>query len=350
MPRMSSGAHGDLLRDVLRDVSRSFHLTLRVLPGSIRTPISLAYLLARAADSIADTAALDPTQRLDRLLEFRNLVTGHARAPADELVQAVAAASGPGAASPAEMVLLRRLPECLELLRGLDAPDRVRVGEVVAQLTVGMELDLRRFPSDGVVRALGTFDDLEDYTYHVAGCVGPFWTRMCVAHIPSFREWDVEGMCELGIRFGKALQWTNVLRDLPRDLQNGRCYLPLQELTPLGIKPAELGDPSSYARVRPLYQRCLDHALGHYRAAWRYTMAIPRSCVRVRLACVIPIWIGLETLALLRRAPNPLDPSQRIRITRGRVKRIVIAGALRVWSNDWLDDHHQRLARAVTGS
>ena len=45
----------ELLTDLLKGVSRSFYLTLRVLPGRIRPQIGLAYLLARATDTLADT-------------------------------------------------------------------------------------------------------------------------------------------------------------------------------------------------------------------------------------------------------------------------------------------------------
>src|SRR5205814_2942737 len=45
-----------------------------------------------------------------------------------------------------------------------------------------------------------------------------------------------------GVRFGKALQMTNVLRDVPRDLGAGRCYLPARDLAALGLTPADLFD------------------------------------------------------------------------------------------------------------
>jgi farnesyl-diphosphate farnesyltransferase len=60
-----------LLGPLLKGVSRSFYLTLRVLPAGMRDPVGLAYLLARAADTIADTALLSPEKRLEFLLAFR---------------------------------------------------------------------------------------------------------------------------------------------------------------------------------------------------------------------------------------------------------------------------------------
>ena len=63
-----------LLTDTLRGVSRAFYLTLRVLPQDLRAPIGLAYLLARAADTISDTTLLPPSARLFHLRALRALL------------------------------------------------------------------------------------------------------------------------------------------------------------------------------------------------------------------------------------------------------------------------------------
>ena len=65
-----------LLGPLLKGVSRSFYLTLRVLPVGMRDPIGLAYLLARAADTIADTSLISPEQRLAMLLSLRDQING----------------------------------------------------------------------------------------------------------------------------------------------------------------------------------------------------------------------------------------------------------------------------------
>src|ERR1700760_3969843 len=55
---------------LLRGVSRSFYLSVRFLPGRIRTAIALGYLLARASDTIADTNQLPPAERIDLLVHL----------------------------------------------------------------------------------------------------------------------------------------------------------------------------------------------------------------------------------------------------------------------------------------
>ncbi len=74
-----------------------------------------------------------------------------------------------------------------------------------------------------------------------------------------------------GIRFGKGLQLVNILRDLPADLKNGRCYLPMEELAEVGLAPEDLLQPANECKLRPLYNHYLDVAESHLAAGWNYT-------------------------------------------------------------------------------
>jgi len=343
----------DLLRGLLKDVSRSFYLTLRVLPRPIRPQMGLAYLLARAADSIADTDLLAPAERIEKLRLFKQALLSRNPELIDSIQDSLDAMRGKKfvTESSAEEALLRRLPECFRMFLTMTSDDAARIVEVLKELIGGMELDLHRFPADGVLRSLETFDELEQYTYSAAGCVGLFWTRMCCAHLPAFQPWHVkmDHMQMLGVSFGKALQWTNVLRDLPRDLAQGRCYLPARDLRDAGVAPYQLRDATQYPRVEGLYHHYLNHTLEHYRAAWEYTISIPKEARRVRLACIWPIWIGLETLAALRVASNPLDARFRIKISRERVYGIMLRSFFTAGSETMLDEHQHWLVKAAQG-
>ena len=70
-----------LLTDLLKAVSRSFYLTMRVLPGGVRPQIGLAYLLARTTDTIADTELVPVEKRLRALGELRGRILGERAAP-----------------------------------------------------------------------------------------------------------------------------------------------------------------------------------------------------------------------------------------------------------------------------
>jgi len=335
---------GDLLGPLLRQVSRSFYLSLAVLPRSLREPIGLAYLLARAADTIADTRLIPRDDRLGHLEILR-------KAGAGELVdvRTLARACAPLQTHAAERRLLERVGEALARIEALPPADRHEVRAVLATLTSGMIFDLIRFPGEDTkgLAAIETLEDLDHYVYLVAGCVGPFWTALHIAHRPRLSDWPLREMSEQGVSFGKALQLTNVLRDVPGDLAHGRCYLPARELAALGLGPRDLLEPSGAARARPLYRRLLGLALEHYNVAWDYTLAIPRLEWRMRLACTWPLLIGLATLAALTAHPNPLGATAPIKIPRRAVRALLARSAFTVWSNRALAAHAARVRATI---
>ncbi|AYZ01915.1 squalene/phytoene synthase family protein [Burkholderia multivorans] len=321
-----------LLGDLLKNVSRSFYLTLRVLPDGMREPVGLAYLLARAADTIADTALVVPERRAALLNALRDeierLGDGVALSAALDDVTRMQTDSH-------EHVLLGSMQPMLALLRAQRDADRTSIRKVVATLTSGMEFDLRTFPDEqsGQLAVLPTRDVLDRYTYLVAGCVGEFWTDMTAMHTRAARGWDVPAMRERGIRFGKALQMTNILRDCAKDLRIGRCYLPEDVLAAHGLRAADLLAPDAYPRARGVLFDLLRVALEQYRDACAYTVAIPRRFVRLRLACLWPILIGLETLELLAGNDGWLDPAKPAKVPRKRIYRIMASSLAFVGSN-----------------
>ena len=324
-----------LLTALLRDVSRSFYLTLRVLPSRVRPQIGLAYLLARATDTIADTKIVPVDQRVEALERLRSFIAGQSLAPPDmtrfqpECEYSKGHRGQPpspdGAASTAERLLLSRIGEAAALMHRFSTEDQGLVQAVLDTITSGQLLDLERFArvAPGQVMALRNEVELDDYLYRVAGCVGEFWTRICRAHLFPRADVDESFLLERGIRFGKGLQLTNILRDLSRDLQQGRCYLPMAQLRARGIAPADLLNPHFEQRFRPVFDRHCRIAIAHLRAGWAYTNHIPRSCVRVRLACAWPILIGKRTLERVCEGPV-LSAGCSTKISRKEVRRILM--------------------------
>ena len=338
------------LDPILRGVSRSIFLTLRVAPRAVRKQLGVAYLFCRAADTIADTRLLSRDSRLDHLQRFR--AQFEAEAPRKEELERIASEVGAPQAIPEEKALLLRLEECFAAHGGFDDHDRALVRKLVTTLTRGMEMDLLSFPPEesGEIKALEKEEDLDLYTYYVAGCVGEFWTELQVAHIPALSSWRVPRMRELGVRFGKGLQLTNILRDVDRDLSMGRCYFPRPRLEAACVSPEELKAGRGRERLKPVLDEYLELALDHYRAGWEYTLAIPRRVPRMRLACAWPLLIGLPTLALLARAPDPYAPGTFHRIPQKTVWWILWQSTLRVFSNRAMDRLYRRMEREVSGN
>lgn len=312
-----------LLKELLKATSRSFYLTLRVLPARVRPQIGLAYLLARTTDTIADTEIVLLAQRLDALQQLRQRILGKSSAPLNfgGLAQQQAL--------PAERLLLEKVEASLALLQKLSPADLQRVRSVLDIIIGGQQLDLERFAGASAenIIALKSAIELDDYTYRVAGCVGEFWTQVCRAHLFPRAELEDAQLFGDSIRFGKGLQLVNILRDLPADLRKGRCYLPSLEVDQAGLMPSVLLSPVNESRFRPFYHRYLDLAESHLQAGWNYTRSLPRGQMRVRLACAWPILIGAKTIGRLRAA-NVLELRQGVKISRGEVRGILLRSAL----------------------
>ena len=312
---------------VLKQVSRSFYATIWILPRAVRFQIGLAYLLARTTDTIADTDLIPVEERLSALRKFRERLADKG-APRLDLRQFAEARSADipvgSSASAAEREIVLRVEEFLGCFDQVSAADQELIRSVLTTIISGQELDLRRFANAAHIVALPDEVALDDYTYRVAGCVGEFWSRLCRAHLFPNHPLDETTFVSKGVRFGKGLQLVNVLRDLPADLRQGRCYLPANRLAALGVQPSDLLEAAVYERVQSFYNSLLGLAAGHLEAGWEYTNMLPRRCVRLRLACAWPILIGFATLSKLRRG-NVLDGSRRIKISRAEVRRLIAA-------------------------
>ena len=124
----------------------------------------------------------------------------------------------------------------------------------------GQSLDLERFANaaEGQIVALADDVELDDYAYRVAGSVGEFWTRMTLDHLFEADAETEVAMFEKGVRFGKALQLINILRDIPADLRMGRCYIPSNSLSDIGMEPMDLLDAENMGHFKPLFDSCID--------------------------------------------------------------------------------------------
>jgi farnesyl-diphosphate farnesyltransferase len=239
-------SHGPLLRSV----SRSFYLSIRILPARLREPIALAYLLARTTDTVADTARISGALRAKTLQTLSNAIQGNA---ARGSIVDLAASFAPLQEDTAQRTLVESLPRSLKWLERLSTDDRDDIRVVLEKITRGQTLDLQYFDDPANIRALATAADLDEYTFLVAGCVGEFWTRLCFRHLPKFAELDEQEMLDLGKRYGMGLQLINILRDAGSDLRAGRCYFPEDELAAVHMRAAQIvREPD---RFQPIYQK-----------------------------------------------------------------------------------------------
>lgn len=298
----------ELGKQILKGVSRSFYLTLRTLPAPMRDGASLGYLLARISDTIADTSGTPAEERLDLLGGFASSVGEGRGLPVwpQSLLEG---------AEPEERLLLERAGEILLWLRRIDPAEAVLIREVVGTIISGQSLDLTRFAhaSSGNPVTLADGASLEDYAWRVAGCVGAFWTKLGFLTMgQGYSRAPEEELLQRGIAYGKGLQLVNILRDLPRDLEAGRCYLPVN-------------DPGNRDELMQAFRRWHRQACGWVDDGIAYAATLgPR---RLRIATVLPALIAEETLEMLSDASWE-TLRKRVKVPRYRIYRLLAEAVL----------------------
>ena len=291
----------DLGKGVLKGVSRSFYLTIRLLPRLMREPISLGYLLARASDTIADTEQVPAELREFCLGKFKPALTD--KAIRAELVELISTSFVEYQTNEKEQLLLERLDDVFhwyDSVRGW-AWDAIAV--VLDHICRGQMNDIRHFAINHHPH-LESAKDLETYCFQVAGSVGEFWSEVGYQSNHRFSRLERSELDEMGGDYGIGLQLVNILRDLPEDFHNGRCYLPVANAE--NKEEIMLAAAEWRAKAREYVE-----------SGFTYARSLRQK--RAKVATVLPAMIALETLDLLDKADWD-DLESGVKVTRKTVK------------------------------
>src|SRR5438094_289885 len=128
-------------RGLLRSVSRTFYLSVRILPRSLREIMGVAYLLARASDTIADCENAAVAVRLRRLTDFGTMIQVSSNSVAVGNIQRDIQPKSEG-----EQTLIAGLPEVLERFHAFKPWEWKETQELLANIIRGQSNDLRTFP------------------------------------------------------------------------------------------------------------------------------------------------------------------------------------------------------------
>jgi farnesyl-diphosphate farnesyltransferase len=295
--------------------------------------MGLGYLFCRAADTIADTRLIPRSQRMKYLDMFREQFEERLlEAPVTTQIQSVLQYQKD---HPSERLLLSKLEDCFAWYHSFDGGDRELLRGVVLGVIQGMQMDLTFFAGEdeSQLAALPTLKELDEYCWFIGGCPGIFWTKLCFQHLPSLRKIEREGALRKGTEFGKGLQMTNILRDLAKDLRNGRCYIPQTELERQGLSPRDLLRMDAWPRLEPVYRELIAKTGKYLDEGFAYILELPRREIRLRMACAWPLLAALKTLARLARSHEVLDPRKTIKITRPELYKLMAASTAAAPSN-----------------
>ncbi len=304
----------DFCRDSLYEVSRTFSQPIQFLPEEQERALCIGYLLCRVADTIEDSTDIELARRDALYTLFLEVIRGEA--DSGLLWERFSGIE----AKESELRLMEGLPRVMRVFNTQKASVCASTVRWVSEMTDGMRLYSRR--SDGrEFNAVYSMADLERYCYFVAGTVGHLITELFDEAVgkPGL-EALLREECE---SFGLGLQMVNIVKDVTDDFSRGVCYLPRQMCRAEGFEPEALLEPDNKEAALRVVNRVAERASEHLEAALRYTLTIPPEHTQLRLFCLLPLWMAVQTLALARDNEAVLIPGQPVKINREAVGRII---------------------------
>lgn len=327
-------------RTALPSVSRTFALTIRVLPRPLRDPVTVAYLLCRLADLLEDATGCDPAVRIEGLESLAQGIATAAFSSAD-LTAALAPAESLPLPDDAGTRLLRGRETVFRAYASLSGETQEVVSRWVQAMALGMasfvDRERRAGDSTSPVRVvLGTAEEMRLYAYYVAGTVGHLLTDLFALHLGPGAA-DSERLRALAVPFGLGLQYTNILQDLAEDRRRGWSYLPEELARTHGTSMQVLEEPAERSRALRVIGSVVQEAAVYLDRAMEYTLLLPRRTPRLRLFCVWPVLFAMRTLVRIWGEEQVLLGAERVRITRPEVRRVIGLASASCLSNRSLD-------------
>jgi phytoene synthase len=268
--------------------SRSFSFAASFFPAAERRRVAAVYAFCRFTDDLVDRAGSTPRpvlgERLDAWL-------------------ALARACYEG-----EEANIGFLQRSVGEMRAAGVPF-----DCAAELIAGVRMDLSRTRWE-------TMDELRRYCHGVASSVGVWLTHMFGVH----DAWTLRRASALG----RAMQLTNVLRDVGEDLDRGRVYVPRELLARFGVSEADLSAMRAGAPIRTEWRSLVEHLIGEAEADYAEAL---RALPRLPRAFRVPVGVAAHVYRGIHDAirANGYDNLTRRAHTSGLAKLRLALGALR---------------------
>jgi farnesyl-diphosphate farnesyltransferase len=331
-------------REILPPVSRTFALSINILPGTLGRAVRTAYLLCRIADTIEDAPRMPATTKAELLDDLLRCFDDAEAAEA--FPQRLDALAG----DETHLRLARNADLVFVTYRDLPDTSREHVRRWVGEMIVGMKKFVLLYP-DGI--RIQSVEEYKEYCYYVAGTVGYLVTDLWHEHVPSIGPRLHGVLREKSRAFAEALQTVNILKDVARDAEKeNSIYIPEELLRAHGSSHALILAPERLRQTRAALAAMVQLAWKDLEGARAYLMLIPRRAVSIRLSCVLPLLFACATLRDLTRTPQALVRREVVKISRAEVKSLTLIGFVVILSNrglEWLADRATRRPFLVLG-
>ena len=302
--------------ELLPKVSRSFALCIKILPEPLNDQMMLSYMVFRVIDTIEDShAGLRTKKSL-----FKKVISLLSRKNADDKF-----------AKEVSSALLSKLDYTYEkeLLEQLPALNRHFFSQPIAarRAIVHRGGIMAKGMYEFQKKPIETFADQDRYSYYVAGVVGHLFNDL----------FYINGVISLRLRrslsrhakeFGLALQKVNILRDIADDIAANRYYWPKNLLAKYGLEYSNICSAENREKALSVLREQIADARKYIDAAMQYVLKLPKKALRVRMFCLIPLFMAIESFVKCMDNAEVFDAGKKVKISRECVGDIVAKSSL----------------------
>jgi phytoene synthase len=215
----------DIAKEIAKKSNSSFYYAFNLLPAKQRDAMNTVYAFCRQTDDIVDEGTISDAVKYEKLRKWRIELEKSLRGLSD-------------------YPLINKLSRTIQNFNIPLQP--------FFDLIKGMEMDLQK-------KRYLTFIDLQNYCYNVASTVG----LMCI-EIFGYRHPSAK---DFAINLGIALQLTNILRDIKKDAEKGRIYLPKEDLDKFNYKESDVINNTYNENFQRMMEYQVERAREYFNAA-----------------------------------------------------------------------------------
>jgi farnesyl-diphosphate farnesyltransferase len=314
----------------LKEVSRTFYPSIKVLPKDLHFYVGHSYLICRLLDTLEDAYDITVETKKEALDDAIScLKKSGSYKTGNNIFLKIAATSD---IKPFEKVILENsfnVFECVDTFP-------VNVQKFIREWTIEMAEGMKKysFGTDNPKVQLSTTEELEEYTYFVAGTVGELLSRLFTLEHFKVPEKSRGIMFKNGVAFGKALQYVNIIKDSREDFTEGRCFIPADLLKKHNLPLEDFFKSEKADQIKAVYNELIEKAEEHLQASIKYIEAVPVRLWRIRLFCIWPVALAYATLNGIKRDLDDfIITNDTYKISRAEVKSILKKGYFAAFSN-----------------
>lgn len=335
----------EYLDTAMNKVSRSFALVIPALEEPLNYYLSTAYLICRVVDNIEDCE--QPFEwKQSRFAEFSQLIQNPTSAA--DILAIWDQKPWPGLTDDEQqMMSLEDGIMLWDIYARIPADSRNIIARWTATMAQGMSQieDPAQTPQlvqRNGLQIVANEDDYNRYCYFVAGTVGHMATGLVVNHYDLTGEVTTR-LTDNSEACGRALQKTNIVKDFPKDLARGICYLPYEWMEEVKNTPLSLvGAPTSWRK------KVIENVMDELNRSVEYIMDLPYSALGYRMASLLCFLPAYQTILLAAQRHETLfTVDHHIKISRETMAQCMQDAQAMLTDNEAIQQYSQSVRNAI---